>query len=356
MMGGLLRVTLYLWLLCGAGVVLADYAGEVLPGVPSLAYTRLDLARTHIYLADVEGRTVRITQDGQAASQPAWSPDGADIAYVAPNTDTRQIYLLRGLEGEPVQLTSGLAESREPRWLPEGERLLFLFERTAGRRAYDVFTLEIETGTLRNLTDDNPNSGTAVPSPDGETVAYQFDNRQVRVVELPYGAPVLEAQNGTRSPAWSPDGRRLAYVGPQDRFVSSVIDTIYVHPMDDSDLTRYSVADLTEVDHPAWSPDGARIAFVGQALANRGVSVPVRQRSVHVLELETGTVRQLTEIEGWAVAPVWSPDGRYVMFVVLQPEVGNRICFYAVAHETTHCPVSLTDVFDRPMWRPAPAG
>src|SRR3989304_3582025 len=96
-------------------------------------------------------------------------------------------------------------------------------------------------------------------------------------------------------PAWSPDGRKVAFVGNSK---------IYVANADGSGqrrLTRNTAQELS----PAWSPDGRKIAFVG-----RGDS----SLEVYVMNADGSEQRRLTRNAVRDGNPVWSPDGRSIAF------------------------------------------
>src|SRR3954447_1855186 len=101
------------------------------------------------------------------------------------------------------------------------------------------------------------------------------------------------------SPAWSPDGTRIAFSG----FTASHFQ-IYVMKADGSDATQLTFAEAASTG-AAWSPDGAHIAFT-------------RCRDscdVYVMDPEGGNVRRLTYGDPpGEESPTWSPDGRSIAF------------------------------------------
>jgi Tol biopolymer transport system component len=119
---------------------------------------------------------------------------------------------------------------------------------------------------------------------------------------LTEAAPPKTDAVGASVPAWSPDGKRLAYAfGASDHGRSAV----YVMNADGSD--QHSVVSDGGVNtQPGWSPDGKRIAF-----ARFGA-----QRGIAVIPADGGTATQVTHSGGavYDAAPAWSPDGKSIAF------------------------------------------
>ncbi len=103
------------------------------------------------------------------------------------------------------------------------------------------------------------------------------------------------AQPEVQSPAWSPDGRRIAFVSRREG------KALYVMNADGSGLRL--VARVKQLTIPAWSPDGRRIAFQGGHDVHSG--------AVYVVNADGTGLRTLAPRGN---APAWSPDGRSIAF------------------------------------------
>jgi TolB protein len=109
-------------------------------------------------------------------------------------------------------------------------------------------------------------------------------------------------------PAWSPDGRRIAFVratGTRDSW-GTALRAIYVMNADGSNLVRRSSAGHAR--QPAWSPDGRSIAFANLCDDGQGC-IQVVSPDAEVPPLRLGFTT------GYHDSPAWSPDGRRIAFV-----------------------------------------
>jgi Tol biopolymer transport system component len=191
----------------------------------------------------------------------------------------------------------GCGHEAGPAWSPDGRRIAIVSDgqfTTPTKPPYgfgetDIYVMNADGSGQRRLTRTAGSEHSPAWSPDGRTIAFSGRG----------GIYVMNADGSGRQnlapgglPAWSPDGRKIA-------FVSS--DGIYVMNADGSGqrlLTRAAVS------YPAlaWSPDGRRIAFVSN-------------RQVWVMNADGSGQRSLTRTNGARnVAPAWSPNGQRIAF------------------------------------------
>jgi len=150
-------------------------------------------------------------------------------------------------------------------------------------------------------------------SPDGRRLAFDVNSYP------PEGAPKggyddvyvanadgsdvvrLTYERGARLPAWSPDSSRIAYASQQPDGGSQ----IFAMDADGSDPNQLTSGPAFNM-RPAWSPDGASIAFE---------SVFDRNSDVYVMSADGSDPHRLTNDLAWDGDPVWSPDGDHIVFV-----------------------------------------
>ena len=191
--------------------------------------------------------------------QPALSPDGTEVVYVLTTVDAAADKNVQSLWRAPVPAPAEASGGRQltrgtadfaPAWSPDGTRIAFL--RADGGPA-QVWVLPRDGGEPEQLT------------------------------SLPLGAG---------APCWSPDGTKIAFGAP--------VDPRAVPGEDDAARAKRANAPLV-ADRLDYQADGA------------GLLGPVRKH-LHVLDLASGQVRQVTTGDWHASDPVWSPDSALLAF------------------------------------------
>jgi dipeptidyl aminopeptidase/acylaminoacyl peptidase len=237
-----------------------------------------------------------------------FSPDGARIAYTVTRNDlglkpTGQLWVMTLAGRKSICLSSANEPSGEPEWSPDGKWIAF--SGAAGDKR-----------------------GLVIARPDGS--------------ERRYLAPL----EGTNAPlpntgkriAWSPDGKRIAYVtaqpGPEtaDATGDPVVITRYLYKptasegnthFNDNKRLHIFVVDVasgatqqltggTHYEHSIdWSPDGREIAFISNREPNEDQFF---NYDLLAINPETREIRRLTTTESAEYRPHWSPDGKTIAY------------------------------------------
>ena len=219
--------------------------------------------------------------------QPAWSPDGSRLAVL--RTRPNQIVVMNADRSHPVPVGVGSA----PAWSPDGKSIAYL---------------EADANATRYL---------AIARADGAGSRRLFR---------------VEASGSDDRPAWSTDGRLIAF--------HTGVDISVVRP-DGTGLRRL----IRGAGYPDWSPDGKKLVFTTRGGGDAG--------HVEVANADGTGRRRLQAVEPrGAAAPRWSPDGRRIAFDSTN-ESSESAVYVMDADGTNARPITPAQGFYDPSWRPA---
>ncbi|MCG8607095.1 S9 family peptidase [bacterium] len=311
-----------------------EYASDpqISPDGSKIVYVRTfmdimkDRRRTNLWIINYDGTGHRpLTSGNRNDFSPRWSPDGDRLLYASTADGSNQLYMRWMDTGQTAKLTNltsspgGLSWSPDGKWIalsmlvkespppfaempakPEGAewakpaRVIRKLQYRADGRGYledgftHLFVLSAEGGTPRQITSGEFNHGGA-PSwtPDSRTLIFsanrhddwQFEplNSEIYEVALADGSfkALTDRYGPDASPVVSPDGKKIAYLGFDDKHEGYQVTKLYVMNRDGSD-SKLITGDLDRgVGRPRWSGDGkgvyvqydtegnTRIAYVG---------------------------------------------------------------------------------------------
>jgi len=186
----------------------------------------------------------RITTDTANAADPAFSPDGARIAYVSTSAGNAEIYVMNADGTSPTRLTNDPQADGRPVFTPDGQTILFHSARTAGKQ--QVWAINVDGSELTQLTRDSVSFAPAV-SPDGQTIAYvsmRDKNYDIWLMSRDGSNP----RQFTRSPQQRESEPRFLRDGTLAYLVERREGNRTVQQVVRADLTTGSVTPLSGID------------------------------------------------------------------------------------------------------------
>ncbi len=249
-----------------------------------------------IFLYDLNSsKLTQLTSDESWNDYPRFSPDACRIAFGSTRSGKQEIWLMNVDGSGARSLTADLKWADFPTWSPDGKEIAFISNQYF---QVDIFTVHLETGKLRRLT---------------------------------------KSEGFDCYPDWSPDGKHIAFAS--DRGRNQDIYVLDLETLEERRLTTHPGPDTS----PAFSPDGRKVAFVSQRPdSNKGLEFMRsfwdffygnQSLDVWVVEMATGSLKQITTNRGVDRNVRWSPDGKYLAYtscVVDQSDARIMFC----EHET----------------------
>jgi eukaryotic-like serine/threonine-protein kinase len=242
-------------------------------------------------------------------SRGAWSPDGTTIAFNSDRAGDMNIWLFSLAGSNARQLTNGPGGDFQPSWSPDAKKIAFFSSRSGSPNIWEA---ELAGAAPRPLTS---NAGVNVNpffSPDGARIAYQSDHSgrlEVWVMNADGSNPRQLSNIGATGHfmRWSATGRDIIFRCPCGGKPATM--KISIEGGDPQPFTE-----MMGGSHLSFSPDRSRIMDV------------VGHRVLWVSPVNDGKPEKAYEFPDPDVRidyPVWSPDGKWVLFDRFRPQGGD---------------------------------
>ncbi|SDF06128.1 Dipeptidyl aminopeptidase/acylaminoacyl peptidase [Mucilaginibacter pineti] len=274
-------------------------------------------------------------------SDPQISPDGKWVAYTLAETDTAKDKRISHLwmqswDGkETLELTHGAESASSPRWSPDGKYLAFLSSRDS-KNGSQIWMIDRRGGEANKLTDIKGDLSDFSWSPDSK--------RLVMVIGDP--------ENGGKEEPKTPKPiviDRYHFKQDNEGYLQHQHQHLYLLDVNSKKLDTLTKGDKDE-ESPAWSPDGKTIAFV----SNRTTD-PDRNQNTDIFTIDArpnASILQITSWKGRDFNPQWSPDSKTIAYLRTTSDADymmydqNILCTTDIVGSNTKM---HTQLLDRPV-------
>jgi len=240
-----------------------------------------------IFVMQADGTAVaQLTRNDSYDGTPAWTPDGRFIVFASERDGNEEVYRIRADGSDPVNLTRHPGADGHPRVSPDGQLIYFNSNRSSDPATFsrgtmdrdhnhEIYTMTLDGGDVRRVTDLPDWDTYPAISPDGTELLWRRiartggksesgRNSEVFWMDLKTGEwrnlTANQAYDGW--PAWSPDGKRIAFASNRANSEFEAFD-IYVAAADGSNPARVTfgngIAGTGSWTKPSFSADGKRI-------------------------------------------------------------------------------------------------
>ena len=264
-----------------------------------LSFTRTVDEKRQLFIMRTDGgEAVQLSEHETAVGAYQWTEDGAHIVFVAAHKRSEEEEKERKAGSDAIFVDEG----------PNGQ--------TAGQWN-DLWSIDVATKEETRLTESDNRIGSFSVSPDGGRVVFaaRTENRrnqsnlsEIHLLEIESGD--IRALTDNQAPegrlTWAPDGRRIAYEAPSDGEWDLRLDKIWVMDVESGDKSIVSSAFDGNIRQFVWSPDASAIFFSGLQGTNN---------NLYRLDLGNGRVEQVTEHVGSLSPSSFSKDRSMMAYV-----------------------------------------
>ena len=249
--------------------------------------------------------------------EPYFSPDGKRVVYETTVSGLQQIFIMNADGTAQKQITNRPVTHDSPSWSPDGKWIAFVADDGKQER---ICIIQLDGTGEECVTDAqhkyiHPNwsadSTKLIFCSDDDLQPPKKNESDIVMLDLKTRKMTTLITGGTNTyPAWSPDGKKIAF----RRILGEMNSEVFVADGDEANprnLTNHPAFD----GWPSWSPDGSEIVFASNRRANY---------QIFVMKADGSDVRLVANTEGRATEPRWSPDGKSIYFTIARKPILAR--------------------------------
>ena len=277
--------------------IVRRFTGEQGIARSKLAFINNNTRFKELYIIDYDGRNIRrLTHDKKLNILPKWSPIGNQITYTSYLYNNPDLFSidLQNNRRRIISKYQGLNSAGT--FSPDGTKILLTLSRG---RYPNLYLISEATGEiLRRMTDGSYIDTSPSFAPNGQEIVFISDRPglpQLYIMNIEGGnVRRLTTSDFCDSPAWSPRGDKIVFTMRQQKGNYD----LFVYDLPTSKITRLT-SNQRNNENPAWSPDGRFVAFS---------STRSGRSEIYIMAIDGSGTRKLAEIPGASFTPSWSPN------------------------------------------------
>jgi TolB protein len=220
-------------------------------------------------------------------------------------------------------------------------QIAYISERTTGVK--ELYLMDYDGNDPQPMTAYKSTILTPAWSPDGEKIAFTSFRRGPPDIEIlsrldhrPY--TFERAGGNTFTPSWSPDGSKIAFASSRDGSLQ-----IYVADWNGKNLQRLTTG-KGGTNSPVWNPKtGRQLAFISDRSGSP---------QIYIMDVDGTNVRRLIEEGGHTDEPAWSPDGERIAFAWQRSKTSNYDIYIHEFASGKNTQITSDGDNERPSWAP----
>ncbi len=250
--------------------------------------------------------------DLEYASDPRISPDGRQIIYerhsmdIMTDSDRSNLWIIHSDGSEHRPVLSGRNSFSSPRWSPDGKRLAYI---TAAEGSPQLYVRWMDTGQTALLTNLTEAPSSITWSPDSNWIAFVM---QVEGTSEPFAEPPKKPEKAE----WAEPAKiidRLVYRVDGMGYLKTGYSHIFLVSAEGGTPRQLTTGDFNHQGPLSWTPDSEHIVF--SANRHEDWEYDLVNSEIFKLNIEDGTLEQLTDRKGADANPAVSLDGRHIAYL-----------------------------------------